>query len=43
MTAVEGERAVGPPIDDDEDYALDVWAGVVPLTLTRGEPVPDVG
>jgi nitroimidazol reductase NimA-like FMN-containing flavoprotein (pyridoxamine 5'-phosphate oxidase superfamily) len=33
----------GPPIDDDEDYALDVWAGVVPLTLTRGEPVPDVG
>ena len=41
----EGSAKVrtGPPIDDDEDYALDVWAGVVPLTLTRGEPVPDVG
>ena len=31
----------GPPIDDEPDYALDVWAGVVPLTLTRGEPVQD--
>ena len=25
-----------------EDYALDVWAGVVPLALTRGEPVQDL-
>jgi nitroimidazol reductase NimA-like FMN-containing flavoprotein (pyridoxamine 5'-phosphate oxidase superfamily) len=41
----EGSAKVrtGPPIDDDEDYALDVWAGVVPLTLTRGDPVQDVG
>jgi nitroimidazol reductase NimA-like FMN-containing flavoprotein (pyridoxamine 5'-phosphate oxidase superfamily) len=40
----EGSAKVrsGPPIDDEPDYALDVWAGVVPLTLTRGEPVPDV-
>jgi nitroimidazol reductase NimA-like FMN-containing flavoprotein (pyridoxamine 5'-phosphate oxidase superfamily) len=40
----EGSAKVraGPPIDDDEDYALDVWAGVVPLTLTRGQPVQDV-
>ena len=22
----------GPPVDDDEDYELDVWAGVIPLT-----------
>lgn len=33
----------GGPVDDEEDYALPIWAGVVPLTLTRGEPVPDVG
>lgn len=33
----------GPPLDDDEDYALPVWAGVLPLTLTPGEPVPDTG
>lgn len=31
----------GPPIDDDEDYAMDVWAGVLPLSLTPGEPIPD--
>jgi hypothetical protein len=32
---------VGPPIDDDEDYDLDVWAGVVPLQLVAKEPVAD--
>lgn len=31
----------GPPLDDQEDYALDVWAGVVPLSLSAEEPVPD--
>lgn len=33
----------GPPVDDDEDYGLPVWAGVVPIRLTRGEPVADAG
>jgi len=31
----------GPPIDDEADAALDVWAGVVPLAVVAGEPVPD--
>ncbi len=31
----------GPPIDDEEDYALPVWAGVIPLHLARSTPVPD--
>ncbi|TMQ81549.1 pyridoxamine 5'-phosphate oxidase family protein, partial [Actinomadura soli] len=31
----------GDPTDDDEDYALDVWAGVVPVHQTFGEPSPD--
>ena len=31
----------GPPIDDEEDYSLNVWAGVVPLTMKAGPPVPD--
>lgn len=31
----------GPPIDDAEDMALPVWAGVVPLGMVAGEPVPD--
>ena len=31
----------GPPIDDEEDYALPVWAGVVPLRLVAGGPERD--
>ena len=31
----------GPPLDDAEDLALPVWAGVLPLALTPEEPVPD--
>jgi len=31
----------GPPVDDEADYALDVWAGVVPVALVKGEPVKD--
>ena len=31
----------GPPIDDDEDYELGVWAGVLPLTISAGAPIND--
>ena len=31
----------GPPKDDEEDYALSVWAGVLPLHQSVGEPLPD--
>ncbi len=31
----------GPPLDDEEDYALPIWAGVIPLSLQAGEPVND--
>jgi len=31
----------GPPLDDAGDYDLPVWAGVLPLRLRPGEPVPD--
>jgi nitroimidazol reductase NimA-like FMN-containing flavoprotein (pyridoxamine 5'-phosphate oxidase superfamily) len=31
----------GPPLDDDEDYELDVWAGVVPLHTAILPPVAD--
>ena len=31
----------GGPIDDEEDMALGHWAGVLPLTMVPGEPVPD--
>jgi uncharacterized protein len=31
----------GGPIDDEEDYALRAWAGVIPLSLQAGAPQPD--
>jgi nitroimidazol reductase NimA-like FMN-containing flavoprotein (pyridoxamine 5'-phosphate oxidase superfamily) len=31
----------GPPGDDEEDYALDVWAGVLPVVQSYGAPIPD--
>jgi nitroimidazol reductase NimA-like FMN-containing flavoprotein (pyridoxamine 5'-phosphate oxidase superfamily) len=31
----------GPPLDDEEDYALPMWAGVLPLRLVPGEPIAD--
>jgi hypothetical protein len=29
----------GDPIDDDEDLDLEVWAGVLPCSLTWGTPL----
>jgi nitroimidazol reductase NimA-like FMN-containing flavoprotein (pyridoxamine 5'-phosphate oxidase superfamily) len=45
MPIEEGSAKVrtGGPVDDGEDYALPVWAGVLPMTLTPGEPIADVG
>lgn len=31
----------GPPLDEEADYALPAWAGVLPLALTPGRPVRD--
>jgi uncharacterized protein len=31
----------GPPLDDEEDYALDTWAGVIPLDTVARAPTPD--
>ena len=31
----------GGPKDDDEDYEMNVWAGVLPLSVEAGEPIPD--
>jgi nitroimidazol reductase NimA-like FMN-containing flavoprotein (pyridoxamine 5'-phosphate oxidase superfamily) len=31
----------GPPKDEEEDLALPVWAGVLPLRVVPGEPEPD--
>ncbi len=31
----------GPPVDDEEDYVLPVWAGVLPVFIATGRPVRD--
>jgi nitroimidazol reductase NimA-like FMN-containing flavoprotein (pyridoxamine 5'-phosphate oxidase superfamily) len=41
LDEVSAKVRVGPPVDDEEDYALAVWAGVVPIRPELGEPVPD--
>jgi nitroimidazol reductase NimA-like FMN-containing flavoprotein (pyridoxamine 5'-phosphate oxidase superfamily) len=41
LEEVSAKVRTGDPKDDDEDYALPVWAGILPLTLTPGEPQPD--
>ena len=43
MPIDEGSAKVrsGPPVDDDEDYSLPIWAGVLPVSQVLHEPVPD--
>lgn len=31
----------GPPVDDAEDYDLELWAGVLPLSIVAGAPITD--
>lgn len=31
----------GNPVDDKEDYAMNVWAGVLPSAMSFGKPIPD--
>jgi hypothetical protein len=43
MTIEEASAKIrsGPPKDDEPDYDLPVWAGVVPMRQVFGDPVPD--
>ena len=38
---VAAKVRVGPPVDDEEDYALPIWAGVIPMQTQLGTPLPD--
>lgn len=40
LEEVSAKVRTGPPVDDEEDYALPVWAGVVPLREVAEAPVP---
>ncbi len=41
LEEVSAKVRIGPPVDDEEDYALPVWAGVLPFVPTAGVPIPD--
>jgi len=41
LTEVSAKIRSGPVIDDEEDYALQVWAGIVPLQLQAQAPIRD--
>ena len=41
ITEASAKIRTGDPIDDDEDYAMNTWAGVLPLSIQHGEPIPD--
>lgn len=41
LDEVSAKVRTGPPLDDEEDYLLPVWAGVVPVQTEFGKPVPD--
>ncbi len=45
LLAIDIEEAsaktrTGPPGDDDDDMDLGIWAGVIPLSVTPGDPIP---
>jgi len=43
LEITEGSAKVrtGGPVDDEEDYALPIWAGVIPVRTEVGPPIPD--
>jgi nitroimidazol reductase NimA-like FMN-containing flavoprotein (pyridoxamine 5'-phosphate oxidase superfamily) len=41
ITEASAKVRTGGPKDEEEDVDLDVWAGVLPLRMTAGTPIPD--
>lgn len=41
IEAASCKQRTGPPVDEDEDYDLPVWAGVIPFRTIVGEPEDD--
>jgi len=41
LDEVSAKVRTGPPIDDEEDYTLPIWAGVVPLRCQVQAPLAD--
>jgi nitroimidazol reductase NimA-like FMN-containing flavoprotein (pyridoxamine 5'-phosphate oxidase superfamily) len=41
ITEASAKIRIGDPKDDEEDYAMNTWAGVLPLSFQIGQPIPD--
>jgi len=41
INEASAKMRTGDPLDNEEDYSIRVWAGVLPLALKAGEPIPD--
>jgi len=41
LEEVSAKVRTGPPVDDEEDYSMAIWAGVVPVHAQLGVPVAD--
>ncbi len=41
LAEASAKVSTGQAVDLDEDYDLDVWAGILPLTTVPGEPIDD--
>jgi uncharacterized protein len=41
LQEVSAKVRTGGPIDDEDDYSLPVWAGVLPLPVVPAEPIAD--
>jgi len=41
LTEASAKVREGPPIEDPEDLDLPYWGGEIPLTIVRGDPIPD--
>lgn len=41
LDTVSAKVRTGGPVDDEEDYELPIWAGVIPIRTTYGTPSTD--
>jgi len=41
ITEASAKIRTGPPVDDKADYELPIWAGVIPINTSIGDPIAD--
>ena len=41
ISEASAKLRTGPPSDEEEDYAFDVWAGVIPIQMQLGSAIAD--